>query len=94
MAKSGFPDSLIKRVTKYHAHMWKDFRGVNDRLILDDLPQTLRVEIRNYLFGAILNNWQMLNDIQNQGIRTALISKFELAVYPKDEYIIRINEIA
>jgi len=63
MSKSGFPNSLIKRVTKYHAHMWKDFRGVNDQMILEDLPQTLRVEIRNFLFGAILNNWEILKEI-------------------------------
>lgn len=52
------------------------------------------MEIRNVLFGSILKNWEVLREIENQGIHTALISKFELAVYPKDEYIIRINEIA
>ena len=31
MAKSGFPNSLITRVIRFHSQMWKDFRGVNDQ---------------------------------------------------------------
>lgn len=50
MKRCRLPDSLVNRVVKYQTNLWKDYRGVNDEVILADLPHSLQKEIRQELF--------------------------------------------
>ena len=46
MKRCRLPNSLVNRVVKYQTNLWKDYRGVNDEVILADLPNSLQKEIR------------------------------------------------
>jgi len=45
------PGEIIHRVKSYNEYIWKKYRGLDENLILDDLPSTTRLEILEFLLN-------------------------------------------
>jgi voltage-gated potassium channel len=94
MYHHNLPEPLIDRVREYHLILWKDFQGINETQILEDLPPSLQAEIREVLFKPLLNKWELLSSGKDKGAITTLIGKLKMQIIPKGEYIIRAGEVA
>lgn len=60
--RSEFPVSLVSRLRKFHQLVWDDQQGTNVNNILDDMPETLRVEIRTEMLQSLIGKWEVLKD--------------------------------
>ena len=57
---NGLPERLSSRIIRFYDILWTNFRGVRQQLILRDLPESLRQDVRQYLFKDIINNWDVI----------------------------------
>jgi signal-transduction protein with cAMP-binding, CBS, and nucleotidyltransferase domain len=67
---------------------------VRQQLILKDLPESLRQDVRQNLFKNIIENWDVILDNQDNGVLSSIIQKLELRIIPQEELIIKYGEIA
>jgi len=67
---------------------------VRQQLILKDLPESLRQDVRQNLFKNIIENWDVILDNQYNGVLSSIIQKLELRIIPQEELIIKYGEIA
>ena len=88
------PRNLKARIIRFYEILWKNFRGVRQQLILKDLPESLRQDVRQNLFKNIIENWDVILDNQDNGVLSSIIQKLELRIIPQDELIIKYGEIA
>ena len=91
--RSKFPPSLVSRLKKFHQLEWEDSQGTNVNEILDDMPETLKVEIRTEMLQSLTGKWEVLENDQF-GLQTALIKRSKIALYPPNECIYRESETA
>lgn len=88
------PRNLKARIIRFYEILWKNFRGVRQQLILKDLPESLRQDVRQNLFKNIIENWDVILDNQDNGVLSSIIQKLELRIIPQEELIIKYGEIA
>ena len=88
------PGNLKARIIRFYEILWKNFRGVRQQLILKDLPESLRQDVRQNLFKNIIENWDVILDNQDNGVLSSIIQKLELRIIPQEELIIKYGEIA
>ena len=93
MSLKQMPKELINRVMKYEDLIWKTFKGNSVQTILHDLPETLQYEVQYHLFKELIESVKVFpkDDI---GALSSLIQRLKLLIYPKDEYVIQMGEIA
>jgi len=48
------PMEIMKRVKNYNEYIWRKYRGLDENLILEDLPSTTRQEILEFLLNDLL----------------------------------------
>ena len=60
--RSKFPPSLVSRLKKFHQLEWEDSQGTNVNEILDDMPETLKVEIRTEMLQSLNGKWEVLEN--------------------------------
>jgi CRP-like cAMP-binding protein len=93
MHHNHFSVSLSNRVKEYENILWQDFKGVDEEAVLDELPTSLRDDIREFTMKALIENWEMFPK-NSPGTLHTLIRKLKMVSYPKFEYIILKGEIA
>ena len=84
---------MSKRVKEYENILWQDFKGVDEEAILNELPISLRAEIRLYTLKALIENWELFPK-NSPGTLYSLIRKLKMVTYPKFEYVILKGEVA
>lgn len=84
---------MKKRVYKYHEILWNNFKGINENEILNDLPESIRKQIKFSLFNDLIKNVTLFPKDDKAAI-SALISRLELQLISEGEYVIRDGEIA
>ena len=94
MKQNNFPGKLIERVNDYHSILWDDLQGINEQEILKDLPESLRHEIRSHMLQNLLLNWEAFPKSNSHGAMQTVIKKLKLMVIPKNEYVIRVGQVA
>ena len=88
------PKNLKERIHRFYEILWNNFRGVRQELIIKDLPESLRQDVRQNLFKSIIENWDVILDNQDNGVISSIIQNLELRIIPKDEFIIKYRELA
>lgn len=43
-------EPIKKRIVSYNKHLWEKFKGLEEKIILTNLPETLQDEILIHLF--------------------------------------------
>jgi hypothetical protein len=87
------PIEMKTRVYKYHEILWENFKGINENEIIRDLPESIQKQIKFSLFSDLIKNVTLFPKDDKAAI-SALISRLELQLIPKGEYVIRDGEIA
>jgi cyclic nucleotide gated channel len=62
------PIVVKERIVRFYQTLWKKFKGVRQQQILEDLPVTLRMDVRQCLFKDIIENWEVLIGNEDQGV--------------------------
>ena len=44
----------MKRINKYYNCLWNRFKGIHDAIVLDELPETLKIEILSDLLSKLI----------------------------------------
>lgn len=88
------PGNLKRRILKFYEILWKNFQGVRQQNILQDLPESLRQDVRQYLFKTNIENWDVIVGNKDNGVVSSFIQKLELRIIPQDEFIIKYGEVA
>jgi hypothetical protein len=52
------------------------------------------MDVRQYLFKDIIENWDVMVGNEDHGVVSSIIQNFELRIIPQDEFIIKYGEIA
>ena len=86
------PSDMKKRVNKYYEILWNNFKGINDREIMIDLPENINKEIKLFVFTSFIEKFTIFPKEENAAI-TSLLARIKISLVPKGEYIIREREI-
>jgi len=81
------------RLLRFYEILWKNFRGVRQENIINNLPQTLRMDVKQHIFQNIVANWDVMLGIKDKGVLSSIISKLEIRIIPQREYIIKYGEM-
>lgn len=87
------PIEMKRRVHSYHEILWDNFKGINENEILSDLPESIQKQIKFSLFSDLIENVTLFPKDDKAAI-SALISRLELQLISRGEYVIREGEIA
>ena len=86
------PSDMKKRVNKYYEILWNNFKGINDREIMIDIPENINKEIKLFVFTSFIEKFTIFPKEENAAI-TSLLTRIKISLVPKGEYIIREREI-
>lgn len=92
MAVKHFPRPLKVRIMRYYDYLWSRQRGVDEDYILHDLPASLRMEVQEYINGAIMRNITFLDGIDQELLRH-LLSVLQPSVFLPGDNIITAGEL-
>eukprot|EP00276_Gloeochaete_wittrockiana_P008500 CAMPEP_0184663492 /NCGR_PEP_ID=MMETSP0308-20130426/48306_1 /TAXON_ID=38269 /ORGANISM="Gloeochaete witrockiana, Strain SAG 46.84" /LENGTH=610 /DNA_ID=CAMNT_0027106249 /DNA_START=315 /DNA_END=2148 /DNA_ORIENTATION=+ len=86
------PQQLQQRIMSYYDYVWSRQKGLDDRSILNDLPQYLQQEVAIFLNREILSKVPLFAG-SSQGFINELVLQLQPRVYSAKEYIVRVNEV-
>ena len=93
MQLNNIAGSLRKRVLRYFEFKWNNGKGIEEEVLLKDLPQSIRGKVKKHIFSNLVMNCDLLPS-ENPGTVTTILSKLQRRMIPKDEYIIKQGELA
>ncbi|XP_058095969.1 cyclic nucleotide-gated ion channel 1-like isoform X2 [Magnolia sinica] len=82
------PDNLRERIRRYEQYKWQETRGVDEELLLHNLPKDLRRDIKRHLCLALLMRVPMFEKMDEQ-LLDAMCDRLKPALYTEDSYIVR-----
>ncbi|KAJ4842858.1 hypothetical protein Tsubulata_031870, partial [Turnera subulata] len=88
MSHRMLPDDLKKRVRRYEQYRWQETRGVEERVIIRNLPKDLRRDINHHLSFNLLKKVPMFEKMDEK-ILDAVCDRLKPALFTKDSYIVR-----
>ena len=56
---NGIDSSLKPRIEQYFELKWKNKKGVQEEELIDDLPQSLKKDVLNYIFEDLIANCEV-----------------------------------
>lgn len=89
MRYKGIKTELQDRIRNYYSYIWQRQAGLNDSIILDDMPPHLRSDVYNDLNGDILRRVDLFKPISDDAFLKTLTGKLKPEVYTPRDYIIR-----
>lgn len=87
----GIPAVLQERVRNYYRYLWKTHKSTTMTSLLDELPDTLRVDVSLFINKNLLEKVPYFSEANDLFIRE-IIQVMELHVYLPGDYIIRQGE--
>ena len=90
MELKAFPKHLRVRIKRYYDYMWSRQRGVDEDIILNDLPNPLRMEVQNFVNGGIIRSIPFFQNVID--LMRRLLSILRPAVFLPGDYIIHAGE--
>jgi len=87
------PGEIMKRVKNYNEYIWRKYRGLDENLILEDLPSSTRQEILEFLLNDLLYAVELFpnNEI---GLFPNILKDFRFIQITKGEYVFKSGELA
>ena len=86
--------NLNSRILKFYEILWNNFQGVRKQSILQDLPESLRQDVRLYLFKTNIEIWYVIVGNKDNEVVSSFIQKLEMRIIQQDEFIIKYLEVA
>lgn len=91
--KNNIQRVIKARVKSYYDILWQKFKGIDEQGMLKDLPESLRLKVKQHIFQNLLMKSEVFPK-DDKGAISTIIKKLKLLIIPKNEYIIRKGEIA
>lgn len=88
MSHRMLPDDLKKRIKQYEQYQWQETRGVEERVLIRNLPKDLRRDINRHLCFDLLKKVPMFEKMDEK-ILDAVCARLKPALYTKNSYIVR-----
>ncbi|XP_073292930.1 cyclic nucleotide-gated ion channel 1-like [Primulina huaijiensis] len=82
------PDSLRERIRRYEQYRWQETRGVEEEILVHNLPKDLRRDIKRHLCLDLLKRVPMFEKMDDQ-LLDALCDRLKPVLYTEDSYIVR-----
>jgi voltage-gated potassium channel len=86
------PQYLSTRVHNYYEYLWERHKGLNEGAILQDLPESLRLEIMLHLARHVLEKVPLFRH-SSPILRNALLTALKPATYAPGNFLVREGEI-
>ncbi len=86
------PADLGMRVHHYYEYLWDRHKGLNERTLLEDLPDSLRLDIMLHLARDILKHVPLFKHC-SPVLRNTLLVALKPATYAPGNYLIREGEV-
>ncbi|CAF1000127.1 unnamed protein product [Rotaria sordida] len=85
-------NELERRVITWFDYLWLQKQVVNEDLVLDSLPQKLRVEIAKHIHLAALKRVPIFAEAQ-PGLLVELVTRLKLQIFSPGDYVCRKGDI-
>jgi hypothetical protein len=87
------PQPLVTRIKNFSEIHWRNNYKMNQSVIFDSLPATIRSEIKTFMFTPLIKSWEVVigGDI---GEIVSIINELELVTFPENEFIVKFGEVA
>ncbi|XXG61388.1 hypothetical protein AAC387_Pa05g0017 [Persea americana] len=82
------PENLRERTRRYEQYKWQETRGVDEELLLRNLPKDLRRDIKRHLCLALLIRVPMFEKMDEQ-LLDAMCDRLKPALYTEHSYIVK-----
>ncbi|KAF9667380.1 hypothetical protein SADUNF_Sadunf15G0017000 [Salix dunnii] len=82
------PDNLRERIRRYEQYRWQETRGVDEEMLVHNLPKDLRRDIKRHLCLALLMRVPMFEKMDEQ-LLDAMCDRLKPALYTEESYIVR-----
>ncbi|KNC50997.1 cyclic nucleotide-binding protein [Thecamonas trahens ATCC 50062] len=89
MRYKGINPVLQQRIRNYYQYIWQRQAGLNDAIILSDLPLHLRADVSSDLNKDILRKVSLFEKCGDESFLQELTRKLKPEVYTPNDYIIR-----
>jgi hypothetical protein len=90
---NGIQSELKDRIHKYFEIKWHYNKGIKEDQLIDDLPEFLRKDIKNFQYEELIHNCDVFPQ-EDQGAITTISNRLKRVLIPKNEYIIKQGELA
>ncbi|KAL9334680.1 hypothetical protein Peur_071861 [Populus x canadensis] len=82
------PDNIRERIRRYEQYRWQETRGVDEEMLVHNLPKDLRRDIKRHLCLALLMRVPMFEKMDEQ-LLDALCDRLKPVLYTEESYIVR-----
>ncbi|KAH0670007.1 hypothetical protein KY289_024500 [Solanum tuberosum] len=88
MSHRMLPDNLKERIRRHEQYKWQETRGVEEDLLLQDLPRDLRRDLKRHLCWSFLKKVPIFEKMDDQ-LLDALCDRLKPALFTDKSFIIR-----
>ncbi|XVF33181.1 hypothetical protein REPUB_Repub17cG0146500 [Reevesia pubescens] len=88
MSHRMLPENLRERIRKYEQYKWQETRGVEEEMLISNLPKDLRRDIKRHLCLNLLKRVPMFEKMDEQ-LLDAMCDRLKPALYTDKSYIVR-----
>lgn len=92
MTQKSIPSSLRQKIIRYYDYLWSRQGGVDETVILNDLPMTLRIEVANFINGSMMRKIPFFENSGDQFLRV-LVSELIPRTFIPNDVIVSAGEI-
>ena len=83
---------LVNRTKKYREILWQKCKGIDDQLLIMDMPESLRKKVQLAILEHLVNNADVIPKNDNGSV-LSIIQKLTIQRFPAGEYIIHKGEL-
>ncbi|XVF22386.1 hypothetical protein REPUB_Repub12eG0168100 [Reevesia pubescens] len=88
MSHRMLPENLKERIRRYEQYKWQETRGVEEEMLISNLPKDLRRDIKRHLCLDLLKRVPMFEKMDEQ-LLDAMCDRLKPALYTDKSYIVR-----
>ncbi|XWS46214.1 hypothetical protein CRYUN_Cryun14cG0045100 [Craigia yunnanensis] len=88
MSHRMLPENLRERIRQYEQYKWQETRGVEEEMLISNLPKDLRRDIKRHLCLDLLKRVPMFEKMDEQ-LLDAMCDRLKPALYPDKSFIVR-----
>ncbi|KAJ6418781.1 hypothetical protein OIU84_002041 [Salix udensis] len=82
------PDNIRERIRRYEQFRWQETRGVDEEMLVQNLPRDLRRDIKRHLSLALLKRVPMFENMDEQ-LLDVMCDRLKPVLYTEESYIVR-----
>ncbi|XWS76884.1 hypothetical protein CRYUN_Cryun01aG0216300 [Craigia yunnanensis] len=88
MSHRMLPENLRERIRRYEQYKWQETRGVEEEILISNLPKDLRRDIKRHLCLDLLKRVTMFEKMDEQ-LLDAMCDRLKPVLYTDKSYIVR-----